>query len=164
MILSRRKMKQIVFVCVGLIFGKEKNENIFFHPKSTKENIGCHWTHLTHNSKTVICMYKTFVNTEPLHGPPHILPDPQPRSVQEHNNQQFDNDNELEQTKLKIKELELKLQLLEDRIPKKYPDVTYLNYKSRKRILVCLANRRPTFSDFLQKNFSSTIFFSFAYR
>lgn len=37
---------------------------------------------------------------------------------------------------MKIKELEFKIQLLEDRIPKKYPDVTYLNYKNRKRILV----------------------------
>ncbi|KAG4080310.1 hypothetical protein HA402_010802 [Bradysia odoriphaga] len=108
MILSRRKMKQIVLVCIGLIF--------------------------------VICIYKTFVTTESIHVPqPELLA----RSIKD-NNQQFDNDNELErryhtelaETKLKIKELELKIQLLEDRIPKKYPDVTYLNYKNRKRILI----------------------------
>lgn len=92
-------------------------------------------------------MYKTFVSTESLHVPPHV-PEQQPKSIKE-NHQQYDNDNELdnrytelEQTKLKIKELELKIQLLEDRIPKKYPDVTYLNYKNRKRILVRIANWR----------------------
>lgn len=90
---------------------------------------------------TVICIYKTFVTSEPLHVP-HAL-DVQPGPMKE-NHQQFVNDDneldsrytELEQTKLKIKELELKIQMLEDRIPKKYPDVTYLNYKNRKRILV----------------------------
>lgn len=90
--------------------------------------------------KTVICIYKTFVTTESVHVP-HV-PELQPNSIKE-THQQIDHDNELdnkytelEQTKLKIKELELKIQLLEDRIPKKYPDVTYLNYKNRKRILV----------------------------
>lgn len=85
-------------------------------------------------------MYKTFVTSESIHEP-HV-PEQQPRPIKE-NHQQFDNGNELdnkytelEQTKLKIKELEFKIQLLEDRIPKKYPDVTYLNYKNRKRILV----------------------------
>lgn len=89
----------------------------------------------------MICIYKTFVTTESIHVPHEA--EPQPRSIKE-NNQQFDNDNDLErkyhtelaETKLRIKELELKIQLLEDRIPKKYPDVTYLNYKNRKRILV----------------------------
>ena len=43
---------------------------------------------------------------------------------------------ELIEAQLKIKQLELKIQELEDRIPRKYPDVTYLNYKNRKRILI----------------------------
>lgn len=43
---------------------------------------------------------------------------------------------DLAEAKRKIAELETKLQSLETRIPKKYPDVKYLNYKSRKRILV----------------------------
>ncbi|KAJ6636231.1 UDP-glucuronic acid decarboxylase 1 [Pseudolycoriella hygida] len=108
MVFSRRKMKQILFVCIGLIF--------------------------------VICIYKTFVTTEPLHVP-HV-PELQPKLLKE-NRQQFDSDNdldsryaELERVKLKVKELELKLKSLEDRIPKKYPDVKYLNYKNRKRILI----------------------------
>lgn len=36
----------------------------------------------------------------------------------------------------RIAELELKLAALVERIPQKYPAVTYLNYKSRKRVLV----------------------------
>lgn len=36
----------------------------------------------------------------------------------------------------KIKELAKKMKVLEKRIPQRYPDVKYLNYRSRKRILV----------------------------
>ncbi|XP_058825338.1 UDP-glucuronic acid decarboxylase 1 [Topomyia yanbarensis] len=44
--------------------------------------------------------------------------------------------NELHQAKKQILELERKIQELEGRIPRKYPDVTFLNYKNRKRILI----------------------------
>lgn len=44
--------------------------------------------------------------------------------------------NELHEAKRQILELERKIQELEGRIPRKYPDVTFLNYKNRKRILV----------------------------
>ncbi|XP_077293636.1 UDP-xylose synthase [Arctopsyche grandis] len=43
---------------------------------------------------------------------------------------------DLADAKKKIADLEAKLESLEIRIPKKYPDVKYLNYKLRKRILV----------------------------
>lgn len=38
----------------------------------------------------------------------------------------------------RIQELEEKLQTLEARIPKTYPEVKFLNYLNRKRILVCI--------------------------
>lgn len=43
---------------------------------------------------------------------------------------------ELQDAQRKIVELEYKIKELEHRIPRKYPDVTYLNYKNRKRILI----------------------------
>lgn len=43
---------------------------------------------------------------------------------------------ELEEAKAHIKELQKKIALLEDRVPHKYPEVKYLGYKDRKRILV----------------------------
>jgi len=42
----------------------------------------------------------------------------------------------LQEAQNKIKELEKKVKELEKRIPQRYPDVKYLNYRSRKRILV----------------------------
>lgn len=44
--------------------------------------------------------------------------------------------NELNEAKKRLKLLEMKIQTLENRISKKYPDVLFLNYKNRKRILV----------------------------
>lgn len=38
----------------------------------------------------------------------------------------------------KIETLEEKIMSLEGRMPKTYPDVRFLNYLSRKRILVCI--------------------------
>lgn len=93
----------------------------------------------------MICIYKTFVTAESIHVPHES--EPQPKSIKENNQQLLlDDDNEMErkyhtelaETKLKIIELERKIQLLENRIPKKFPDVAYLNYKNRKRILVCI--------------------------
>lgn len=43
---------------------------------------------------------------------------------------------DLEQAKQKIRELEEKISAMEIRLPKQHPDVLYLNYKARKRILV----------------------------
>jgi peptidoglycan hydrolase CwlO-like protein len=44
----------------------------------------------------------------------------------------------LEEAQKQIKELEKKIKDLEKRIPQRYPDVKYLNYRSRKRILVSI--------------------------
>lgn len=43
---------------------------------------------------------------------------------------------ELQDAKARLELLEQKLAVLEGRIPQKYPDVEYLGYKDRKRILV----------------------------
>lgn len=43
---------------------------------------------------------------------------------------------ELAEAKARIREIEAKLKQLESNIPHKYPDVRFLNYKSRKRILI----------------------------
>lgn len=90
---------------------------------------------------TVITLYKSLVKTEPI----HVV-------ERQNNNEPKDSFNnvdhlietndldakylELQIAQSKINELEYKIQQLEDRIPRKYPDVTYLNYKNRKRILV----------------------------
>lgn len=44
---------------------------------------------------------------------------------------------ELSEAKQRLRLLEMKIQTLENRLSKKYPDVVFLNYKNRKRILVC---------------------------
>jgi peptidoglycan hydrolase CwlO-like protein len=44
----------------------------------------------------------------------------------------------LQEAQKKIKELERRIKGLEKRIPQRYPDVKYLNYRSRKRILVSI--------------------------
>lgn len=44
--------------------------------------------------------------------------------------------NELNDARQRLRLLEMKIQTLENRIAKKYPDVLFLNYKNRKRILV----------------------------
>lgn len=43
---------------------------------------------------------------------------------------------ELQEAKARIEQLEKKIAILEGRIPQKYPEVKYLGYKERKRILV----------------------------
>lgn len=44
---------------------------------------------------------------------------------------------ELEEAKSKIRELEMRIKLLEGGNPRRFPDVKFLNYRTRKRILVC---------------------------
>lgn len=44
---------------------------------------------------------------------------------------------ELMEAKARIEQLEKKIAVLEGRIPQKYPEVEYLGFKERKRILVC---------------------------
>lgn len=44
--------------------------------------------------------------------------------------------NELNEARRRLQLLEMKIQTLEKNIARKYPDVAFLNYKNRKRILV----------------------------
>uniref|UniRef100_A0A1L8E1X4 UDP-glucuronic acid decarboxylase 1 n=1 Tax=Nyssomyia neivai TaxID=330878 RepID=A0A1L8E1X4_9DIPT len=84
----------------------------------------------------VICLYRTWASA--INGPREgvtqgdqimgVLPEPMPRD-----------DNvavELDRARRRMAQLEKKIQELEARIPIKYPDVKYLNYKNRRRILV----------------------------
>lgn len=57
---------------------------------------------------------------------------------------------ELNEAKERLRLLEMKIQALENRIAKKYPDVVFLNYKNRKRILVSLVVKNQANST--QKN------------
>lgn len=43
---------------------------------------------------------------------------------------------ELNDARKRLRSLEVKIKSLENRMAKKYPDVLFLNYKNRKRILV----------------------------
>ncbi|XP_068086517.1 UDP-glucuronic acid decarboxylase 1 [Anabrus simplex] len=47
-----------------------------------------------------------------------------------------DNYRDLQEAQKRIQELESKLRRLESRIPQRYPDVKFLNYRARKRILI----------------------------
>lgn len=47
---------------------------------------------------------------------------------------------ELASANYKIEQLQKKMQGFEERIRKPYPNVKYLNYRSKKRILVCQNN------------------------
>lgn len=58
------------------------------------------------------------------------------KNVMEPSNAADSTKRELQEAKAKIELLEKKLAILEGRIPQKYPDVKYLGYKERKRILV----------------------------
>lgn len=53
-----------------------------------------------------------------------------------YNNLKGGNKMELQASNQKIKQLELRIAELEDRLPKKYDEVKFLNYQNRKRILV----------------------------
>ncbi|CAH2211328.1 jg21856 [Pararge aegeria aegeria] len=54
----------------------------------------------------------------------------------EGNRDDSDVNQELQEAKARLALLEKKIAILEGRIPQKYPDVKYLGYKERKRILV----------------------------
>ncbi|KAI8429945.1 hypothetical protein MSG28_000410 [Choristoneura fumiferana] len=59
-----------------------------------------------------------------------------PVEEQEHNSVVDDSSKrELQEAKARIEQLEKKIAILEGRIPQKYPEVKYLGYKERKRIL-----------------------------
>lgn len=88
-------------------------------------------------------LYKSLASTEDLQ-PNALHRDARdneilPQASGEHRNQQAiieQQRKELAEAKAKIREIEAKLGRLEANVPRKYPDVRFLNYKNRKRILV----------------------------
>lgn len=48
------------------------------------------------------------------------------------------NYDELKDARKRLRSLEMKIKSLENRMAKTYPDVSFLNYKNRKRILVSI--------------------------
>lgn len=95
---------------------------------------------------SVICLYKTFASSQFGDKERHTNNNDDNDVIETifdtNNNDNIDNHhNKLETSdvsdaKLRIKELEYKILQLETRIPRRFPDVTFLNYKNRKRILV----------------------------
>lgn len=100
---------------------------------------------------TVFCLYKSFVSEELMYSfdsnkySSLISSKQQKSAAQSYNtiNDVVDGElassyNELNDARQRLRLLEMKIQTLENRIAKKYPDVLFLNYKNRKRILVWL--------------------------
>lgn len=81
--------------------------------------------------RVVLCLYKSLGNGDLLDslsnkdGKGSAKPDDLSSSY-----------NELTEAKQRLHLLEMKIQTLESRIARKYPDVSFLNFKDRKRILV----------------------------
>jgi hypothetical protein len=102
---------------------------------------------------TVLCLYKNWIYTEEISYTYHDKPARlyHLNNIIEHTTHQYPaveiNENQtpdsraheiqnFQEAQKKIKELEKKIKDLEKRIPQRYPDVKYLNYRTRKRILV----------------------------
>lgn len=98
---------------------------------------------------TVFCLYKSFVSEELMYSfdsnkYSSLISSKQQRSAAQSFNSINDvvdgelasSYNELNDARQRLRLLEMKIQTLENRIAKKYPDVLFLNYKNRKRILV----------------------------
>lgn len=97
----------------------------------------------------VFCLYKSLVNDELIYNfdsnkysslisskqQQNALP-----NAHEVDGELTSSYNELNDARQQLRLLEMKIKTLENRIAKKYPDVSFLNYKNRKRILV---SKRP---------------------
>lgn len=101
-----------------------------------------------HSPAAVFCLYKSLANDELVYNfdsnkYSSLIPNKQQQSASQ--NLQDSQDphgelstsyNELNDARHRLRLLEMKIKTLENRIAKKYPDVLFLNYKNRKRILV----------------------------
>lgn len=96
-------------------------------------------------SHLVVCLYRSFVYPERLiNAVPHSDAVAIDKEIDEIAifKPELDNDvdtkhkEDLHEAYRRIADLERKLASLSDRTPQKYPEVTYLNFKNRKRILV----------------------------
>lgn len=100
----------------------------------------------------VFCLYKSLVNDDIVYNfdsskYSSLLSSKQQRNALQnsHDNQDTDGEltssyNELNDARHRLRLLEMKIKTLENRIAKKYPDVLFLNYKNRKRILVSMVH------------------------
>ncbi|KDR09682.1 UDP-glucuronic acid decarboxylase 1 [Zootermopsis nevadensis] len=86
----------------------------------------------------VLCLYRSWAYTEKVSYSYHDDKSGKVYNAVEQTMSQYpDTGSEnLQGAQRQIKELEKKIKDLEKRIPQRYPDVKYLNYRSRKRILV----------------------------
>lgn len=96
----------------------------------------------------VFCLYKSLMNEELVYSfdsnkYSSLISSKQQRIAAQnvHDNNVADGElassyNELNDARQRLRLLEMKIKTLENRIAKKYPDVSFLNYKNRKRILV----------------------------
>lgn len=86
----------------------------------------------------VLCLYRSWAYTEKVSYSYHDDKSEKVYNTVEQTMSQYpDTGSEnLQGAQRQIKELEKKIKDLEKRIPQRYPDVKYLNYRSRKRILV----------------------------
>lgn len=104
--------------------------------------------HISFFFSAVFCLYKSLVNDELVYNYDSnkyssLISSKQQRNALQNSrdNQDTDSDlsssyNELNDARHRLRLLEMKIKTLENRIAKKYPDVLFLNYKNRKRILV----------------------------
>jgi predicted Holliday junction resolvase-like endonuclease len=95
----------------------------------------------------VLCLYRNWVYTEEISYTYHDKSGRLYNTVEETTHQypaagrEVHEFQQLQEAQKKIKELEKRIGDLEKRIPQRYPDVKYLNYRSRKRILVSIKTK-----------------------
>lgn len=86
----------------------------------------------------MLCLYKSIANSEVSNSIPEadtndVLPVDKGDSIQP---DRAELERELTAMKQRLKLMERQLALMEQRTPNKYPDVKFLNYNTRKRILI----------------------------
>lgn len=98
---------------------------------------------------TALCVYHNWVHAREMailentvlkvhRGSKHLRVDMPYEEGMENSRQSADNIRNLEEAKKKIRELEIRIKHLEGGSPRRFPDVKFLNYRTRKRILVRL--------------------------
>lgn len=87
---------------------------------------------------SVLCLYKSIANSEVANSIPDTEDEPDTAllSKQPSSPERAELERELIAMKQRLKLMERQLVLMEQRTPNKYPDVKFLNYHTRKRILI----------------------------
>lgn len=132
----KRKMKHFIVCSIVIVLG-ECTMHVLWISIDTK---------IANFVFAVFCLYKSFISLEIIDGIDTsrfaVLSDKNRGNVaarievQDHQEELSARYDELNEAKKRLKLLEMKIQTLENRISKTYPDVLFLNYKNRKRILV----------------------------